>query len=69
MACLILKMAQIRSQRKKIFFLAFFWSAEILPKNWARAVWMFILPTVHPFLCVNLSYDTSPEREIHNLED
>ena len=32
-------------------------------------VWMFILPTVHPFLRLNLSYDTSPERKIHNLED
>ena len=35
----------------------------------SNAVWMFILPTVHPFLRLNLSYDTSPERKIHNLED
>ena len=65
-------MAQIRSQRKKNFFGHFSGRPKFYLKlrlGSSNAVWMFILPTVHPFLRLNLSYDTSPERKIHNLED
>ena len=71
-AFLILKMAQIRSPRKKKFFGHFSGRPKFYKKSRlgsSYAVWMFILPNVHPFLRLNLSYDTSPEREIHNLED
>ena len=71
-AFLILKMAQIRSPRKKNFFGHFSGRPKFYKKSRlgsSYAVWMFILPNVHPFLRLNLSYDTSPEREIHNLED
>merc|ERR1712115_516175 len=71
-AFLICKMAQIRSQRKKNFFGHFSGRPKFYLKlrlGSSNAVWMFILPTVHPFLRLNLSYDTSPERTIHNLED
>ena len=71
-AFLILKMAQIRSPRKKIIFGHFSGRPKFYKKSRlgsSYAVWMFILPNVHPFLRLNLSYDTSPEREIHNLED
>ena len=71
-AFLILKMAQIRSQRKKIIFGHFSGRPKFYKKSRlgsSYAVWMFILPNVHPFLRLNLSYDTSPERKIHNLED
>ena len=71
-AFLILKMAQIRSPRKKNFFGHFSGRPKFYKKSRlgsSYAVWMFILPNVHPFLRLNLSYDTSPEPEIHNLED
>ena len=71
-AFLILKMAQIRSPRKKKIFGHFSGRPKFYKKSRlgsSYAVWMFILPNVHPFLRLNLSYDTSPEREIHNLED
>ena len=71
-AFLILKMAQIRSPRKKIFFGHFSGRPKFyktLRLGSSNAVWMFILATVHPLLRLNLSYDTSPERETHNLED